>query len=623
MAEPRHRETGTSSAELRTPDVELSGLFDLLGRHLYSTPAVAVRELVQNAHDSIVRRRLADPDYGGGEIHLVSDHPRSVLVVDDDGAGLTADEVVRDLATIGRGGTRAVREAAGSDELIGLFGIGFLSAFVVAHTVTVTTTSWREPTRGWRYRSVGGQRYSLDEVPPRPPGTTVRLELRDEAAHLAEAGVLRLLTTRYAALLPVPLRVGADEQPVNAELPLWRVPTDGAALEHPVQGRRRRMAFASRFDPLFEPLLTIDLVPTGESDAWGLIWAQDGATFGSSDNRCVSLFSRGMLVTDDARHLLPRWAGFCGAVVESARVNPTAAREDVQRDEAWVAVREAVAQRLVHGLAEIAAREPATWRRLVARHNEALLGAAVCDERLFSPLAEILTVPTTAGDLTADEILAGGGGVLHVASAERGGFEEMVCRAQGIPVALGGRYGVLSFLRRWARLHGTAVVELGTVAGDARLFRRVDVDDGVLTRLAAGLAADGEHVVAAAFEPASLPLVPVPDREAELKRRLEADEADERIGAATLALARLHTAALKDGPAVRLYVNLANAAVRQLATGEGGAGRDDAFALLRTVKTLLAAAGSTGDGAAVAPTFGELTAVLCRLLDTGPGTVPE
>lgn len=142
--------------ELRTPDVELQGLFDLLGQHLYSTPAVAVRELVQNASDSIVRRRLAEPAYGGGTITLLPHPARSVLLVDDDGAGLSAEEIVRDLATIGRGGTCEVREAAGSEELIGLFGIGFLSAFVVAHTVTLTTTSWRDPERGWRYHSVGG-----------------------------------------------------------------------------------------------------------------------------------------------------------------------------------------------------------------------------------------------------------------------------------------------------------------------------------------------------------------------------------------------------------------------------------------------------------------------------------
>ena len=498
---------------MRTPDVELQGLFDLLGQHLYSTPAVAVRELVQNAADSIVRRRLAEPSYRGGAITLLPDAARSMLVVEDDGAGLTGDEIVRDVATIGRGGTRDVREAVGSDELIGLFGIGFLSAFVVAHTVTLTTTSWREPERGWQYHSVGGQRYSLQRVVPRPPGTTVTLELRPEAAPLADPDALATVARRYTALLPLPVRVGLDSEPVNGKPPPWRARAADGIVEHPVQARRARLAFASLFEPVFKPLCTIDVTPAGPSDAWGLLWVQDGATYGSSDNRCVSLFSRGMLVVDDARHLLPRWAGFCGAVVESARVSPTASREDVRHDGAWHAIRLAVVEQLIQGLADVAREQPAAWRRVTARHNEALLGAALADPRLFDLLAETLTVPTTAGDLTVAETFERGGRALHVTQVQRGGFEEMVCRAKGIPVALGARYAVLPFVRRWATRHDAPMVELGTVSGDARLLRPVSVDRSTLARLTALLGADGEEVVAAQFEPTSLPLVPVPDRE--------------------------------------------------------------------------------------------------------------
>jgi histidine kinase/DNA gyrase B/HSP90-like ATPase len=109
------------SAELHTPGVELAGLLALLGEHLYSTPAVAV---------------------------LRTDPARRVLIIEDDGAGLTGEEIVADLATIGRGATRGVRDATGTEELIGLFGIGFLSAFVIAHTVTMTTTSWQQPPAG-------------------------------------------------------------------------------------------------------------------------------------------------------------------------------------------------------------------------------------------------------------------------------------------------------------------------------------------------------------------------------------------------------------------------------------------------------------------------------------------
>jgi molecular chaperone HtpG len=604
------------SAELHTPGVELAGLLALLGEHLYSTPAVAVRELVQNAHDSIVRRRMADPAFAGGSIHLRTDPARRVLIIEDDGAGLTGEEIVADLATIGRGATRGVRDATGTEELIGLFGIGFLSAFVIAHTVTMTTTSWQQPDRGWRYRSTGGHRYSVEEVPPRAPGTLVELELTPDAASLADASLLRGVVARYTALLRLPVHVGDATEPVNADRPPWRDAgqEEQATQEHPVQARRRRIEFAARFEPMFEPLCTIDLAPAGGSDAAGLLWVQDGATYGSSDNRRVWLFCRGMLVDDDARDLLPRWAGFCGAVVESSAISPTASREDVRRDAAWEAVQAAVADRLIQGFTEIAAQQPAAWRRALTRHNEALLGAALTDDRLFALVAEHLTVPTTEGDLTVRELARLGGGAVHVSVAEHGGFEEMVCRAQGIPVAIGVRYGVLPFLRSWQQTSVT-LVELGTAQGDRRLFRPTAVGPGVLERLSDQLGGPNETVVPAFFEPATLPLVPVRDRDAELKRRIEEDQADRRISSAALALARLHTAAM-DAPQTRLYVNMANPVIRALAEGRAGVRADVVARLLRSLKMLVAGPGQVTWGAPD-QAFAEVTAILDGLLAEG------
>ncbi len=602
--------TGIGAPQMRAPDVDLVGLLDLLGEHLYSTPAVAVRELIQNAHDSIVRRRMADPAFTGGVIRLLPDPLRQRLVIEDDGAGLSGEEIVTDLATIGRGGTRAVREQTGSQELIGLFGIGFLSAFVVATTVTVTTTAASDPTRGWRYRSSGGHRYSLDEVPAGAPGTRVELKLRDDASGLADATVLEEVASKYAALIRVPVYVGEDRH-VNADPPPWR--QEGPAVEHPVQRRRNRLAFAARFERIFEPIAAIDVEPEGASDAFGVIWVQDASAYGSSDNRHVYLYCRGMLVDDDARELLPRWAGFCGAVLESNAVSPTASREDARRDEAWEAVRNAAAERLISGLAEIARDEPAAWRLITTRHNEALLGAAIADDRLFALLRDHLTVPTTSGDLTAREVLRLGGGAVYLSMAEGGGFEEMVCRARGIPVVSGIRYGVLAFLRRWTTERNVALVELGTEAGDQRLFTPVDVDSDVVGRLRVLLADDDETVVTARFEPATLPLLPVRDREVELKRRIEDDEADRRISTAALGLARLHTAQIQDRGAVRLYVNLAHPAIQRLRDGASGADAEMAVRLLVGLKSLLAGPQRSGSGP-IEQAFADISGVLEHLL---------
>src|SRR4051794_7125607 len=115
----------------------------VLGGHLYSTPAVAVRELVQNAHDSITRRRIEDAAYDGGRIDVVGEG--TTLIVRDDGAGMTRDEIDSYLATVGVGYTRTLRERDQSDALIGQFGLGFLSAFIIGDATILRPPSSPPP----------------------------------------------------------------------------------------------------------------------------------------------------------------------------------------------------------------------------------------------------------------------------------------------------------------------------------------------------------------------------------------------------------------------------------------------------------------------------------------------
>src|SRR6185436_426074 len=116
--------------ELLRTQVDLAGLMKVLGQNLYSTPHVAVRELVQNAHDSCVRRQIEDPAPFDAKIVVSPDPQRRTLTIVDTGAGLTHDEVVKYLATVGAGYTGKLRaEGLGGDALIGAFGLGFLSAF--------------------------------------------------------------------------------------------------------------------------------------------------------------------------------------------------------------------------------------------------------------------------------------------------------------------------------------------------------------------------------------------------------------------------------------------------------------------------------------------------------------
>ncbi|MCA9710610.1 MAG: ATP-binding protein [Myxococcales bacterium] len=572
---------------LKQTKVDLGGLMMVLGEHLYSSPNVAIRELVQNAHDSCVRRRVEDSAAFEAKIVVHADPAACTLAFEDTGAGLTDEEIERYLATIGSGYTRTLRDE-GRDDLIGYFGLGFLSAFVISERIDVWTCSYQRPDQAWSFSSRSGQSYTVQPASPRAVGTLVTLHLSARFEELSRPGPVRALLQRYCGLLPVPIHAG-EGAAINAEPPPWRAdPADHS----PLRRRREALAFAQRFEPGFQPLCTLPIVSVPPSDVRGLLWVQDGATYGTSDNRNLSVFVRGMLVSDDDRELLPAWAGFCGAVLESDALLPTASRESLQKDQRYRDAQAAVRESLIEGMRALARDNPAAWRTVLHRHNEALLGAALCDDRLFELLCDELTVPTSHGDLPVRTVLARSDGRVHVSQAERGGFEELLFRALKVPVVQGVRYGALSFCRAYTERRRGRLVTIGTRGGDQELFSPAALPEGERARLQAWFGGEGAEVVPARFAPDYLPFVVVTDREAALKRRIESDQADQRIASAVLGLARQFTGRIAEGPPAKVYVNVDCPVIPTLLRAPDERARP-ALALLRPLLGLLAESGET------------------------------
>ncbi|EFB2841017.1 Hsp90xo protein [Escherichia coli H605] len=572
-------------------EVNLNGLIEVLSKHLYSTPVVAVRELVQNGHDAIVRRRIEQPDAPkDNSIRVVADVAKSTITISDTGAGLTESEIHGFLATVGVGYTRMLRQQDDNTGLIGMFGLGFLSAFVLAKEVTVLTTSWQTPDQSWKYHSTDGQKYTVTPHQSSEPGTQVILTLKEEYSHLASNNLLNRVLSRYCILLHEPVYVGDASEPVNKLQPPWREETPDGVTMHRALVQRKNLAFAAQFESSFEPICTIPVVPAGMSDAVGILWIQDGATYGTSDNRNLSLFLRGMLLDDEARELLPPWAGFIGGVIESSKLTPTASREDLQRDETWVAVQEALKEALISGLSDLAQNQPEIWRRVLMRHNEALLGAALCDDRLFDLLKDRLQVPTSKGALLAKDLRINNS--IHILLSRDGGFEEMLFHILQRPVARGDRYAVVPFLRRWALLYHCRIIEVGTQTGNEQLFSLAELPEEQVAYLEEHLC-DGEQLIISRFEPAVLPLVVTPDREAELKKILEQDDADKRISTAALMLARQFTSQIQKTKTSSLYINLNNPCIMQLVTAlQHQQQPAAALRLLKSLKVILCSSGN-------------------------------
>ncbi|EJV7174424.1 TPA: ATP-binding protein [Escherichia coli] len=597
-------------------EVNLNGLIEVLSKHLYSTPVVAVRELVQNGHDAIVRRRIEQPDAPkDNAIRVVADVAKSTITISDTGAGLTESEIHGFLATVGVGYTRMLRQQDDNTGLIGMFGLGFLSAFVLAKEVTVLTTSWQTPDQSWKYHSTDGQKYTVTPHQASEPGTQVILTLKEEYSHLASNNLLNRVLSRYCILLHEPVYVGDASEPVNKLQPPWREETPDGVTMHRALVQRKNLAFAAQFESSFEPICTIPVVPAGMSDAVGILWIQDGATYGTSDNRNLSLFLRGMLLDDEARELLPPWAGFIGGVIESSKLTPTASREDLQRDETWVAVQEALKEALISGLSDLAQNQPEIWRRVLMRHNEALLGAALCDDRLFDLLKDRLQVPTSKGALLAKDLRVNNS--IHILLSRDGGFEEMLFHILQRPVARGDRYAVVPFLRRWALLYHCRIIEVGTQTGNEQLFSLAELPEEQVAYLEEHLC-DGEQLIISRFEPAVLPLVVTPDREAELKQILEQDDADKRISTAALMLARQFTSQIQKTKTSSLYINLNNPCVMQLVTAlQHQQQPAAALRLLKSLKVILCSSGNKEQQWDLHQALDDFTQVIPVLINQG------
>lgn len=583
-------------AEILTSQVDLPGLMTVLGNHLYSTPEVAVRELVQNAHDSCVRRQLEDPAPFQPRIRVALERQR--LIIQDNGAGLTRAEIIEYLATVGRGYTGKLRAQGGPSNLIGAFGLGFLSAYFVARVVELHTVSYQCPEEAWHFTSKGSENFILQEGAPGPVGTRVELHLNDQARALGELAHLHDLLSDYCGLLSVPIEL--EGRPINLQAP-WREPEG-----NPLQQRHRELEFARQYERKFRPLCVLPVPAPGPLQ--GLLWIQDGWSYGTSDHRNLSVYVRGMLISHDSRDLLPEWAGIIGGVVESAQLTPTASREDLQRDAVFGEAQQQLRRALVEGLAQLAERHGDTWQQVLQRHSEALLGAALCEPPLFDLLAHQLRVPTSEGDLTAPQILQRSQGKMVLSLGRQGGYEEVLFRALRQPVVLGVRYGALAFCSLYCERRGGKLVQLGTAEGNRNFFRPAQLPEADDERLRALFAAPGQQVVLARFQPASLPVVLVPDREVALKKRVQ----NTPMNAKLLTLVKLYTDQVDDSHTACLYVNLDCPLIGKLLSSPRAA---ELAVLLRCLGELMSSRSDDAVPIDASQTLEHLSQVLDRMCD--------
>jgi molecular chaperone HtpG len=313
------------SEEKLSFQAEVSRLLDIVANALYSNKEIFLRELISNASDACDRLRylgLTDPSLTAADpelaIVLASDKKTGTLTITDNGVGMNREEMVENLGTIARSGTAQFLEEMENKKdgagLIGKFGVGFYSAFMVADKVVVETRKAGEDT-GWRWVSEGQGEFSIAESDAAPSrGTRITLHIKKDQKEFLDPTRLRQVIKTYSDHIAVPIRLDEEEGSINAASALWSRPKSEITDE---QYKEFYHHVAHAFD---EPWLRLHFKAEGVIEYTGLLFVPSSKPFDlfHPDRKGqIKLYVRRVFITDDCEELLPAYLRFLRGVIDS------------------------------------------------------------------------------------------------------------------------------------------------------------------------------------------------------------------------------------------------------------------------------------------------------------------
>ena len=410
-------------AETLAFTTETSQLLKLMIHSLYSNREIFLRELVSNASDALDKLRfegyregtLLD---GGGElrIEIECDPAAHTVTVRDNGIGMSREEVIANIGTIARSGTaeflKTLQENQTPDaRLIGQFGVGFYSAFIVADRVTLTTRrAGRPDDEGVRWQSAGEGEYTLEAVAA-PRGTQIVLHLRDDAHEFADAWRLKSIIRTYSDHITFPVRMpaakpaGDDETPETdaADAPAWDTVNQATAL----WVRPRAEITQDEYDAFYKqlsydgepPLAQLHSRVEGSHEYTALLFVPSAEPFDLWDRERrhgVRLYVKRVFIMDDAAHLLPTYLRFVRGVIDADDLPLNVSREILQGSKTVDSIRAGCTRRVLGLLDDMARDDADKYQRFWGLFGRVLKEGVVEDHANRERIAALLRFSSTA-----------------------------------------------------------------------------------------------------------------------------------------------------------------------------------------------------------------------------------
>lgn len=405
-----------SQTETHQFQTEVKQLLHLMIHSLYSHKEIFLRELISNASDACDKLRflsLTDEslleDDGELAIHIDYDKKKRTITVRDNGIGMTRDEVVENIGTIARSGTKDFVEALTGDQskdsnLIGQFGVGFYSVFMVAESVSLTTRkAGSGESEGVCWTSDGSGEFTLDDVDKAPHGTEITLTLRKDEKEYLEAYRLRSIINKYSDHISLPIympkqdgdKKSTELETVNKASALW------ARNKKDISEEEYNSFYTSLTYDSEVPLVTLHNRVEGNLEYITLLFIPSKAPFDlwNRENRHgVKLYVRRVFIADDAENLMPNYLRFVRGIVDSADLPLNVSREFLQHNKAIDKIKAASVKKILNELKRIAKKDNEKYQKLWIEFGQVLKEGIVEDHENKELIAGLSRFATTKGN---------------------------------------------------------------------------------------------------------------------------------------------------------------------------------------------------------------------------------
>jgi TNF receptor-associated protein 1 len=386
-----------ATLETHSFQAEIKQLLDLVVHSLYTDREIFLRELISNASDSMEKLRHlqgTEKDIHDAalplEIHITTDAEAKTLTISDYGIGMTRGELVENLGTIAHSGTKAflnaMKESGNTPaNMIGQFGVGFYSAFMVASEVKVFTRSWRENGEGLLWISDGASGYSIEEAPDAQRGVKLVLQLKEEHAEYAEESRVKHLIERYSNFVGFPILLNGER--INKVEALWLKNKADVTEEeykafyqfagHAYDEPAYRLHFSADAPIAINALI---FVPSENMERFGM----------NKVEPAVALYCKKVLIDPSPKGLLPEWMRFLKGVIDSADLPLNISRETMQDSALVRKLGSVISKRVIKMFEKEAEAEPEKFQAFYKKFDRFIKEGVATDYANRDGLAKLL-----------------------------------------------------------------------------------------------------------------------------------------------------------------------------------------------------------------------------------------